>query len=110
MEKLVEAAKERVEIPRHMKTKLARTLFFEWQADETEGVFRLEFYIGGYWFPILFLFDIRIWTGEGVPRWSASQETYTNVSRIRVTKENGDRYEYSHNPAHPVTLSGKGVL
>lgn len=104
---LAERSQRKVQLPDYMKTRIPITLFVEHSPEELEGVMRLELCIGGNWIPLPTTGDLRVCVGDDIPRWSATQEVYSDVKAFRVTRRDGTQAEYPHNPAVPITVDAK---
>ena len=102
-----ESVKRTATIPEFIKGRQAVTLYVERSPEELESVMRLELCIGGAWFPVPLMSDLRLCVGDDVPRYSATQETYAGVKAFRVTFANGTQSEFNHNPDEPFTVDRK---
>lgn len=104
---LAESSSRKVALPEYMRGRPAITLFVERSPEEIENVMRLELQIGGMWLALPIQGDIRLCTGNDIPRYSAQQETYTGVTAFRVTTRAGEQFDYAHNAQMPLTVDAK---
>lgn len=101
----VESVSRRVEIPDFMKARPPVIVALSYGEDEIENVLKLELLPkDGRWFAVPCPTSLRLYLGQGTPRWSPTQESYERIEAYRLTFSNGEQKQYGHNPDDPLTI------